>query len=124
MDAFIGNREYFPGIGKIKFEGRESKNPLAFKWYDEKQMIGGKTMKDHLRFAIAYWHTFCGEGGDPFGPGTKSFPWNGASDPIEAAKNKLDAAIIKIKSAIPGAAGNSAQQPLCDAALNVGTAQS
>ena len=92
MDAFIGNREYFPGIGKIKFEGKESRNPLAFKWYDEKQMINGKTMKDHLRFAIAYWHTFCGEGGDPFGPGTKNFPWNGASDQIEAAKNKLDAA--------------------------------
>ncbi len=92
MAALIGKREYFPGIGKIKFEGKESKNPLAFKWYDEKQMINGKTLKDHLRFAVAYWHTFCGEGGDPFGPGTKSFPWNGASDPIEAAKNKLDAA--------------------------------
>ena len=92
MDAFIGNKEYFPGIGKIKFEGKESKNPLAFKWYDESYVINGKTMKDHMRFAIAYWHTFCGEGGDPFGPGTKSFPWNGASDPIEAAKNKLDAA--------------------------------
>ena len=92
MDAFIGNREYFPGIGKIKFEGKESRNPLAFKWYDESQVINGKTMKDYLRFAIAYWHTFCGEGGDPFGPGTKSFPWNSASDPIGAAKNKLDAA--------------------------------
>lgn len=92
MDAFIGNREYFPGIGKIKFEGKESRNPLAFKWYDESYVINGKTMKDYLRFAIAYWHTFCGEGGDPFGPGTKSFPWNGASDPMDAAKNKLDAA--------------------------------
>jgi xylose isomerase len=92
MEAFIENREYFPGIRKIKFEGKDSKNPLAFKWYDEKKMVNGKTMKDHLRFAVAYWHTFCGEGGDPFGPGTKSFPWNGASDPLEAAKNKLDAA--------------------------------
>lgn len=92
MDAFIGEREYFPGIGKIKFEGKESRNPLAFKWYDETSVINGKTMKDHLRFAIAYWHTFCGEGGDPFGPGTKSFPWNGASDPMIAAKEKLDAA--------------------------------
>lgn len=92
MDAFIGNREYFPGIGKIKFEGKESRNPLAFKWYDETSVINGKTMKEHLRFAIAFWHTFCGEGGDPFGPGTKSFPWNGASDPMVAAKNKLDAA--------------------------------
>lgn len=92
MDAFIGNKEYFPGIGKIKFEGKESRNPLAFKWYDESCLINGKTMKEYLRFAIAYWHTFCGEGGDPFGPGTKSFPWNGASDPMDAAKNKLDAA--------------------------------
>ena len=92
MNAFIGNREYFPGIGKIKFEGKESRNPLAFKWYDENYVINGKTMKDYMRFAIAYWHTFCGEGGDPFGPGTKSFPWNEASDPMEAAKNKLDAA--------------------------------
>jgi len=92
MDAFIGKKEYFPGIGKIKFEGVESRNPLAFKWYDETRMINGKTMKDHLRFAIAYWHTFCGDGGDPFGPGTKSFPWTGATDPMEAAYNKLDAA--------------------------------
>ena len=92
MDAFIGKKEYFPGIGKIKFEGVESRNPLAFKWYDETRVINGKTMKDHLRFAIAYWHTFCGDGGDPFGPGTKIFPWTGAADPLEAAYNKLDAA--------------------------------
>jgi len=92
MDAFIGKKEYFPGIGKIKFEGVESRNPLAFKWYDETRLINGKTMKDHLRFAIAYWHTFCGDGGDPFGPGTKNFPWTGAPDPLEAAYNKLDAA--------------------------------
>lgn len=92
MDAFIGKREYFPGIGKIKFEGVESRNPLAFKWYDETRVINGKTMKEHLRFAIAYWHTFCGDGGDPFGPGTKNFPWTGAPDPLESAYNKLDAA--------------------------------
>ena len=92
MNVFIGKKEYFPGIGKIKFEGVESRNPLAFKWYDETRVINGKTMKDHLRFAIAFWHTFCGEGGDPFGPGTKSFPWNGAADPMEGAFNKLDAA--------------------------------
>ena len=92
MDAFIGKKEYFPGIGKIKFEGVESRNPLAFKWYDETRMINGKSMKEHLRFAVAYWHTFCGDGGDPFGPGTKKFPWTGAPDPMEAAYNKLDAA--------------------------------
>jgi xylose isomerase len=92
MNPYIGQKEYFPGIGKIKFEGKDSKNPLAFKWYNESQVLNGKTLKEHLRFAIAYWHTFCGEGGDPFGPGTKSFPWNGAKEPMDAAKNKLDAA--------------------------------
>jgi len=92
MDAFIGKKEYFPGIGKIKFEGVESRNPLAFKWYDETRMINGKSMKDHLRFAVAYWHTFCGDGGDPFGPGTKQFPWVGTADKMEGTFNKLDAA--------------------------------
>jgi xylose isomerase len=74
MDYLLGDKEYFPGIGKIKFEGRESDNPLAFKFYDESKVVGGKTMKEHLRFAIAYWHTFCGTGEDPFGPGTQIFP--------------------------------------------------
>lgn len=84
--------EYFKGIEKIKFEGKESRNPLAFKWYDENKMLGGKTMKEYLRFAVAYWHTFCGTGGDPFGPGTKIFPWDGAADPMDAARAKMDAA--------------------------------
>jgi len=84
--------EFFKGIGKIQFEGRESTNPLAFKWYDENRVIGGKTMKEYLRFAIAYWHTFCGEGGDPFGPGTARRPWNASSDVVGAAKDKMDAA--------------------------------
>lgn len=92
MEVLKGNREYFKGIDQIKFEGAESKNPLAFKWYDENQVVAGKTMKEHLRFAVAYWHTFCGTGGDPFGPGTQIFPWVGASDPIDAAKEKMDAA--------------------------------
>jgi xylose isomerase len=92
MTVFKGNKEYFPGIGKIKFEGADSKNPLAFKWYDETRMVNGKTMKDYLRFAVAYWHTFCGDGGDPFGPGTKAFPWIGAADKMDAAKEKMDAA--------------------------------
>ena len=92
MTYFKGNKEYFPGIGKIKFEGQDSKNPLAFKWYDEGKIVDGKTMKEHLRFAVAYWHTFCGEGGDPFGPGTKNFPWNISNDPLQVAKDKLEAA--------------------------------
>ena len=85
--------EYFEGIDKIKFEGRESKNPLAFKWYDADKVVAGKTMREHMRFAIAYWHTFCGDGGDPFGGGTQKFPWvvEGKS-PIELAKLKADAA--------------------------------
>ena len=92
MEVIKGDKEYFKGIGQIKFEGAESKNPLAFKWYDENRVVAGKTMRDHLRFAVAYWHTFCGTGGDPFGPGTQIFPWIGAADPMEAAKEKMDAA--------------------------------
>ncbi len=92
MSITLGDKEYFPEIGKIKYEGKESKNPLAFKWYNPDQVVGGKTMKEHLRFAVSYWHSFCGEGGDPFGPGTRIFPWAGAKDPVIAAKNKMDAA--------------------------------
>ncbi|MFL5729247.1 MAG: xylose isomerase [Cytophagaceae bacterium] len=88
----LGSKEYFPGISQIKFEGKESKNPLAFKYYDENKSVGEKSMKDHFRFAVAYWHTFCGTGGDPFGPGTKNFPWLQSSNPIQSAKDKMDAA--------------------------------
>lgn len=84
--------EFFPGISPIRFEGRESDNPLAFKWYDENRLVAGKTMKAHLRFAVAYWHTFVGTGGDPFGPGTKRFAWDGHSEIIGRAKDKMDAA--------------------------------
>ncbi len=92
MEVLKGNKEYFKGIGQIKFEGQESRNPLAFKWYDENRVIAGKTMKDHLRFAVAYWHTFCGTGGDPFGPGTQIFPWDEPTDVMDAAKERMDAA--------------------------------
>ena len=92
MSIVTGSKEYFPGIGKIKFEGRKSDNPLAFKWYDENQMVGGKTMKDHLRFAVCYWHTFCGTGGDPFGGQTHFFPWFTGADAETRARNKMDAA--------------------------------
>ena len=102
MEYVLGNNEYFPGIGKIKFEGRESKNPLSFKFYDEKKMVGDKTMKDYFRFAMAYWHTLCGTGEDPFGPGTTDFPWAEGNDPILVAKNKMDAAFeIMTKIGIP-----------------------
>jgi xylose isomerase len=92
MSVLIGNKEFFPGIGKIKFEGKDSKNPLAFRFYDENKKIGNKTMKEHMRFAMAYWHTLCGTGGDPFGPGTKDFPWATGNDAISEGKNKMDAA--------------------------------
>lgn len=92
MSVTLGNTEYFKGISKIQFEGRESDNPLAFKWYDENRVIGDKTMKEHMRFAVAYWHTFCGTGADPFGPGTKEFPWDAKNDAVERAKDKMDAA--------------------------------
>ena len=92
MDYSIGNTEFFPGIPKIGFEGKESRNPLAFKYYDENKAINGKTLKEHLRFAMAYWHTLHGTGGDPFGPGTKTFPWAIKTNPIERAKDRMDAA--------------------------------
>lgn len=84
-------KEYFPQIGKIKFEGKESKNPMAFRYYDAEKVVFGKKMKEWLRFSMAYWHTLCAEGGDQFGGGTKTFPWNEAQDAVQAAKDKLDA---------------------------------
>jgi xylose isomerase len=102
MKVVTGSKEYFPGIGKIKFEGKGSKNPLAFKWYNEDQVIAGKAMKEHLRFAVAYWHTFCGDGNDPFGSATMNYAWNEGSDSINKGKNKMDAAFEFIsKMGIP-----------------------
>lgn len=87
----MSKKEYFKGIGRIPFEGQESDNPLAFRWYDEGQIVRGKTMKEHFRFAMAWWHTLCGTGGDPFGPGTKAFPWMKAKDADAQARDKMDA---------------------------------
>jgi len=87
-----GETEFFKGIGQIKYEGLESDNPLAFRWYDADKVVAGKTMKDHLRFAGAYWHSFVGNGADPFGEPTHIFEWNKKSDPVERAKDKMDAA--------------------------------
>ena len=84
-------KEFFPGIKKIKFEGKESKNPMAYRYYDADKVILGKPMKDWLRFAMAWWHTLCAEGADQFGGGTKQFPWNEGADALEIAKNKVDA---------------------------------
>ena len=88
----LGNKEYYKGIGQIKYEGKESDNPLAFKYYNPSQLVAGKTMSEHFKFAVAYWHTFCGVGADPFGPGTQNFPWDQSDDPLQAAKDKADAA--------------------------------
>ena len=87
----MATKEFFPGIGKIPFEGKESRNPLAFRYYDAEKVVLGKKMKDWFKFAMAWWHTLCAEGADQFGGGTKTFPWNGAACPVEAAKNKVDA---------------------------------
>ena len=87
----MATKEYFPSVGKIPFEGKGSKNPMAFHYYDPEKVVAGKKMKDWLKFAMAWWHTLCAEGGDQFGPGTKTFPWNGDPDPVQAAKNKVDA---------------------------------
>jgi len=88
---FIGASEYFPGIGPIRFEGRGSDNPLAFKVYDADKVVGGKTMREHLRFATCYWHTFGNAGHDPFGPGTRRFPWE-KGEAMATAEAKVDAA--------------------------------
>lgn len=95
-------KEYFPEIGKIQFEGPESKNPMAFHYYDAERVVAGKTMKEWMRFAMAWWHTLCAEGGDQFGPGTKKFPWNEGANALEIAKHKADAGFeIMQKLGIP-----------------------
>jgi xylose isomerase len=94
MGVILGQGEYFKGIEQIKFEGTGSDSPLAFRWYDENKMVSGKSLKEWLRFACAYWHSFCGSGADPFGEPTHLFPWNDASEgsALDRAKQKADAA--------------------------------
>jgi len=92
MAIVTGDKEYFKGIGQIKYEGPESDNPLAFRWYDENRVVAGKKLKDHLRYSCAYWHSFCGTGADPFGGPSHIFPWDAKADAVERAKDKMDAA--------------------------------
>jgi xylose isomerase len=92
MPVITGQKEYFKGVGQIKYEGPGSGNPLAYRWYDADKVVGGKTMKDHLRFAVAYWHSFVGNGADPFGEPTHLYPWNEKADAVARAKDKMDAA--------------------------------
>jgi len=87
-----GDKEFFKGTGQVKYEGLQSDNPLAFRWYDADKVLAGKKMKDHLRCACAYWHSFCGSGADPFGGPTHLFAWNEKADAIARAKDKMDAA--------------------------------
>ncbi len=92
MSVVLGKKEFFKGIGAVKFEGLNSDNPLSYRWYDENKIVAGKSMKEWLRFAVAYWHSFVGNGADPFGEPTLIYPWNEHSDAVERAKDKADAA--------------------------------
>jgi xylose isomerase len=102
MALTIGAKEYFKQVPQVKYEGPGTDNDLAFRWYDENKVVAGKTMKDHFRFASAYWHSFSGNGSDPFGEPTHIFPWDSKTDPVEKAKDKMDAAFEFItKLSIP-----------------------
>lgn len=92
MPVITGQKEFFKGIGEIPYEGPKTDNPLAYRWYDANKVVAGKTMKDHLRFAVAYWHSFVGNGADPFGEPTHLHPWNEKNDAVARAKDKMDAA--------------------------------
>src|SRR3990167_7244969 len=82
----------FPEVSKIRYEGPQSKNPLAFRYYNPEETVEGKSMRDHLRFSVAYWHTMRGTGSDPFGPGTMIRPWDKGDDSLENAINRVHAA--------------------------------
>ncbi len=92
MNVIKGKKEFFKGVGQIQFEGKDSTNPLAFRYYNPKQLVGGKTMEEYFKFACSYWHSFNGNGSDPFGGPTHQFPWDESSDVITRAKDKMDAA--------------------------------
>ncbi|MBY0349132.1 MAG: xylose isomerase [Hydrotalea flava] len=92
MNVVTGNQLFFKETGAIKYEGPETDNPLAFRWYNAEKVVAGKPMKEWLRFACAYWHSFVGNGADPFGEPTHLYLWNVKADPIERAKDKMDAA--------------------------------
>ena len=89
---YVGKREYFRGIGRIPYEGAATDNPLAFRHYDAQKLVGDKTMAEHLRFAVCYWHSFCNTGHDPFGPGSRRYPWDADGSPLARAEARMDAA--------------------------------
>ena len=90
--VFTGDTVYFPDVDQIQFEGPDSDNPLAFKSYDRERRVGGKTMEEHLRFAVCYWHNFCATGADPFGPGTRDHGWTRSSEKTRVAEERMNAA--------------------------------
>jgi xylose isomerase len=92
MTVALNTKKYFKNVPQVRFEGPETDNPFAFRYYEENRLVAGKTMKEHLRFACAYWHSFCGNGADPFGAPTHIFPWDEAGDPVARAHDKMDAA--------------------------------
>lgn len=92
MKTTTVEKEFFPEVDQIKYEGKDSDNPLAFKYYDEDREVAGKSMKDFFRFAVAYWHSFVNAGGDPFGVGPRPLPWQNYNDPLDRARAKMDAA--------------------------------
>jgi xylose isomerase len=92
MTTAVKTKTYFKNIPQIRYEGNATDNPLAFRWYDEKKIIAGRSMKDHFKFACAYWHSFNANGSDPFGAPTHRFPWDESSDPMERAYEKMNAA--------------------------------
>ena len=87
----MSTKEFFPQLGKIAFEGTDSKNPMAFHYYEPERVVCGKKMKDWFKFSMAWWHTLCAEGSDQFGGGTKKFPWNEGATALDRAKSKMDA---------------------------------
>lgn len=92
MNITTGTTEFFEDIDEVSFEGADSDNPLAFKYYNPDEKVGDKRMREHLRFAVCYWHTFCEKGGDPFGWGTRVWPWMEYDNPVDRARAKMDAA--------------------------------
>src|SRR5699024_3127532 len=92
MNITTGKRTFFEDIDEITYEGKGSDNPLAFKYYNPQEKVGDKTMQEHLRFAVAYWHSFNEQGGDPFGGGTRTWPWMDYDDALDRARAKMDAA--------------------------------
>ena len=92
MGTIIGQKEFFKGIDQINFEGEESDNPFSYRFYDKEKVVLGKPMKEHFKFAVAYWHSFVNSGNDPFGIGTKKYPWMESKDVKQRSYQKMDAA--------------------------------